>query len=56
VALEDLGDGAEDLLADDHVLAIPILGSLGHLQGVSAALALALVLGHVEFGVCVDVL
>lgn len=48
VALKDFGDGAEDLLANDHVLAIPVLGSLGHLQDVAAALAI-LVLAHVFF-------
>lgn len=40
VALEDVGDGAEDLVADDHVLAVPVLGTLGHLELVARLVAL----------------
>jgi hypothetical protein len=45
VTLEDIGDGAEDFVADDHILALPVLGTLGHLE-LEAALV-ALVLAHI---------
>lgn len=32
VALEDVGDGREDLVSYDHILALPIFGALGRFQ------------------------
>lgn len=48
MTLEDFGDGAEDLVSNNHVLAIPVLGTLGHLQLV-ATLAVLLFAHFVEF-------
>jgi len=46
VTLEDVGDGAEDLVADDHVLALPVLSTLGYLE--LEATLVSLVFSHVE--------
>lgn len=46
VAFEDIGDGAEDFVADDHILALPVFGTLGYLE--LEATLVSLVLAHVE--------